>query len=93
MTYLFFFSASTCKEIFDRNVSLNSLTKREPEQNTSSNTDNSEINLSLSIANLRINFHTSFSLDRNHLIEKNFVSFTEFMEAMAFDKFELNFSI
>ena len=40
---------------------------------------------------MRINFHASFSLDRNRLIEKNFVS--EFMEAMAFDKFELNLSI
>ena len=45
----------------------------------------------LSIANMRINFHASFSLDRNRLIEKNFVS--EFMEAMAFSKFELNLSI
>ena len=51
------------------------------------------IPLVLSIATLIINLHTSFHLENFRLIEKYFVSFTKYMEAMALIKFQLNLSI
>ena len=62
---------------------------REYENNSSSNNDNSENDTALSIATLIINLH----LENFRLIEKNFVSFTKYMEAMALIKFQLNLSI
>ena len=35
------------------------------------------------MATLTINFHISFSHERNRIIEKYFVSFTKYMKAMA----------
>ena len=61
---------------------------REYEDNSSSNNDTA-----LSIATLIINLHTSFHLENFRLIEKYFVSFTKYMEAMALIKFQLNLSI
>ena len=61
-------------------------------ENTSTinNNNNSENNIALSIETLMINFHISLSLERTRLIEKYFISFTEYKEAMAFNKFGLN---
>ena len=61
---------------------------REYEDNSSSNNDTA-----LSIATLIINLHTSFHLENFRLIEKYFVSFTKYMEAIALIKFQLNLSI
>ena len=61
---------------------------REYEDNSSSNNDTA-----LSIATLIINLHTSFHLENFRLIEKYFVSFTKYMEAMALIKFQLNLFI
>ena len=72
-----FFLALTCKEIFDRNVQVNHLLIRikpernlmkEYENNSSTNNNNHENNIALSIATLMINFHISFTLERNRLI-------------------------
>ena len=49
--------------------------------------------LVLSIATLIINLYTSFHLENFRLIEKDFVSFTKYMEAMSLIKFQLNLSI
>ena len=61
---------------------------REYEDNSSSNNDTA-----LSIATLIINLHTSFHLENFRLIEKYFVSFTKYMEAMALIKFQLNLHV
>ena len=66
---------------------------REYENNSSTNNDNSENDTALSIATLIINLHTSFHLENFRLVEKYFVSFTKYMEAMALIKFQLNLSI
>ena len=66
---------------------------REYENNSSTNNENSENDTALSIATLIINLHTSFHLENFRLIEKYFVSFTKYMEAMALIKFQLNLSI
>ena len=66
---------------------------REYENNSSTNNDNSETDTALSIATLIINLHTSFHLENFRLIEKYFVSFTKYMEAMALIKFQLKLSI
>ena len=66
---------------------------REYENNSSTNNDNSETDTALSIATLIINLHTSFHLENFRLIEKYFVSFTKYMEAIALIKFQLNLSI
>ena len=66
---------------------------REYENNSSSNNDNSENDTALSIATLIINLYTSFHLENFRPIEKYFVSFTKYMEAMALIKFQLNLSI
>ena len=63
------------------------------ENNSSSNNDNSENDTALSIATLMINLHTSFHLENFRPIEKYFVSFTKYMEAMALIEFQLNLSI
>ena len=63
------------------------------ENNSSSNNDNSENDTALSIATLLLNLHTSFHLENFRPIEKYFVSFTKYMEAMALIKFQLNLSI
>ena len=95
MPFLFFL-AWTRKEIFDRNVQVNYLLIRiKPEQNlmkeyennSSTNNNNHENNIALSIATLMINFHISFTLERNRLIENYFMSLTDYMEAMALIKF------
>ena len=94
-----FFVASTCKKIFDRNVQVNYLLIRikpernlmkEYENNSSTNNNNHENNVALSIATLMINFHISFTLERNRLIENYFMSLSDYMEAMALIKFRLN---
>ena len=64
----------------------------EYENNSTTNDNNSENNIAPSIATLTINFHISFSHKRNPIIEKYFVSFTEYMKAMALITFPLNFS-
>ena len=66
---------------------------REYENNSSTNNENSENDTALSIATLIINLHTSFHLENFRLIEKDFVSFTKYMEAMSLIKFQLNLSI
>ena len=66
---------------------------REYENNSSSNNDNSENDTALSIAALIINLHTSFHLENFRPIEKYFVSFTKYMEAIALIKFQLNLSV
>ena len=66
---------------------------REYENNSSTNNDNSETDTALSIATLIINLHTSFHLENFRLVEKYFVSFTKYMEAMTLIKFQLNLSI
>ena len=66
---------------------------REYENNSSSNNDNSENDTALSIATLIINLYTSFHLENFRLVEKYFVSFTKYMEAMTLIKFQLNLSI
>ena len=63
---------------------------REYENTSTFNNNNSENNIGLRIETLMINFHISLSLERNRLIEKYFISFTEYKEAMAFNKFGLN---
>ena len=55
----------------------------EYENNSTTNNNNSENNIAPSIATLTINFHISFSHGRIRIIEKYFVSFTEYMKAMA----------
>ena len=66
---------------------------REYQNNSSTNNDNSENDTTLIMATLIINLHTSFNLENFRLIEKYFVSFTKYMEAMALIKFQLNLSI
>ena len=66
---------------------------REYENNSSTNNENSENDTALSIGTLIINLYTSFHLENFRLIEKYFVSFTKYMEAMALIKFQLNLSI
>ena len=66
---------------------------REYQNNSSTNNDNSENDTTLSMATLIINLHTSFHLENFRLSEKYFVSFTEYMEAIALIKFQLNLSI
>ena len=66
---------------------------REYENNSSTNNENSENDTALSIETLIINLHNSFHLENFRLIEKYFVSFTKYMEAMALIKFQLNLSI
>ena len=63
---------------------------REYENTSTFNNNNSENNIGLRIGTLMINFHISLSLERNRLIEKYFISFTEYKETMAFNKFGLN---
>ena len=64
----------------------------EYENNNTTNDNNFENNIAPSIATLTINFNISFSHERNPIIEKYFVSFTEYMKAMALITFPLNFS-
>ena len=92
-----FFVASTCKEIFDRNVQVNYLLIRiKPERNlmkeyeNNSTTNNNNHDIALSIATLITNFHISFTLERNRLIENHFMSLNDYVEAMALIKFQLN---
>ena len=94
-----FFLASTCKEIFDWNVQVNYLLIRikpernlmkEYENNSSTTNNNHENNIALSIVTLMINFHISFTLERNRLIENYFMPLSDYMEAMALIKFQLN---
>ena len=66
---------------------------REYENNSSTNNDNSENDTALSIGTFIINLDTSFNLGNFRLIEKYFVSFIKYMEAMALIKFQLNLSI
>ena len=66
---------------------------REYENNSSTNNDNSENDTALSIGTFIINLDTSFNLGSFRLIEKYFVSFIKYMEAMALIKFQLNLSI
>ena len=66
---------------------------REYENNSSTNNENSENDTALSIGTLIINLYTSFHLENFRLIEKYFVSFTKYMEAMALIKFQLNLSV
>ena len=63
---------------------------KEYENNSSTNNNNHENNIALSLATLTINFHISFTLERNRLIENYFMSLTDYMEAMALIKFQLN---
>ena len=60
---------------------------KEYENNSSTYNNNHENNIALSIATLMINFHISFTLERNRLY---FMSLTDYMEAMALIKFQLN---
>ena len=46
--------------------------------------------IALSIATLMINFHISYTFEWNRLIENYFMSLTDYMEAMALIKFQLN---
>ena len=92
-----FFVASTCKKIFDRNVQVNYLLIRiKPERNlmkeyeNNSTTNNNNHDIALSIATLITNFHISFTLERNRLIENHFMSLNDYVEAMALIKFQLN---
>ena len=63
---------------------------KENENNSTTYNNNHENNIALSIATLIINFHISFTLERNRLIENYFMSLTDYMEAMALIKFQLN---
>ena len=63
---------------------------KENENNSTTYNNNHENNIALSIATLIINFHISFTLERNRLIENYFMSLTNYMEAMALIKFQLN---
>ena len=63
---------------------------KEYENNSSTTNNNHENNIALSIVTLMINFHISFTLERNRLIENYFMSLTDCMEAMALIKFQLN---
>ena len=63
---------------------------KEYENNSTTNNNNHESNIALSMATLIINFHISFTLERNRLIENHFMSLTDYMEAMALIKFQLN---
>ena len=63
---------------------------KENENNSTTYNSNHENNIALSIATLIINFHISFTLERNRLIENYFMSLTDYMEAMALIKFQLN---
>ena len=63
---------------------------KEYENNSPTNNNNHENNIALSIATLIIYFHISFTLERNRLIENYFMSLTDYMEAMALIKFQLN---
>ena len=63
---------------------------KEYENNSSTYNNNHENNIALSIATLMINFHISFTPERNRLIENYFMSLTDYMEAMALIKFQLN---
>ena len=61
---------------------------KEYENNGATSNDNPENNIALCIATLMITLHISFSLRRNRLIEKYFMLFTKYMEAMALIKFQ-----
>ena len=63
---------------------------KENENNSTTYNNNHKNNIALSIATLIINFHISFTLERNRLIENYFMSLTDYMEAMALIKFQLN---
>ena len=63
---------------------------KEYENNSSTYKNNHENNIGLSIATLMINFHIGFTLERNRLIENYFMSLSDYMEAMALIKFQLN---
>ena len=53
---------------------------KEYENNSSTYNNNHENNIVLSIATSMINFHISFTLERNRLIENYFMSLTDYME-------------
>ena len=61
---------------------------KEYENNSTTNNNNHDI--ALSIATLITNFHISFTLERNRLIENHFMSLNDYVEAMALIKFQLN---
>ena len=53
---------------------------KENENKSTTYNNNHKNNIALSIATLIINFHISFTLERNRLIENYFMSLTDYME-------------